>query len=92
MPSKSNYICVECELEMRPLKNGVFAEEHCDYDKPYKIWHCDLWQCPKCGRQILAGFGLDPVAEHFDKEKYEKFLPLITHHIRETILSTILKI
>ena len=36
---------------------------------PYKVWHGDLWHCPTCGAQIIAGVGREPEAvqheEHF---------------------------
>lgn len=85
MPSRSNYICVACEFEMRPEKNAIFVEEHSGFDGRYKIWHADLWKCPNCGFELIAGFGKDALAEHFETEKYEILLTRVTHHIRETL-------
>lgn len=82
MPSISNYICVKCEREMRPKKNGIIVEEHSDHDKPYKIWEADLWACLHCGIEIIAGFGQNPAAEHY-MEGYNKLLPHVKYHIRE---------
>lgn len=34
---------------------------------PYQIWHSDMWKCPTCGVEVLAGFGRAPVYErHMD--------------------------
>jgi hypothetical protein len=27
----------------------------------YRIWHCDIYKCPKCGKEICYGFGDKPV-------------------------------
>lgn len=84
MPSLSNYICVKCEKEMRPKKNGIYVEEHIGYDQPYKIWHADLWECLMCGIQIIAGFSRNPVAENYETENYNRIKPEVEFHIRET--------
>ena len=84
MPSKSNYICVQCEREMINAKSGVLVEEHMDYNQPYKIWCADLRRCEGCGTEIIAGFGYNPVVEHFEKEEYEKVRPGVRYHIRES--------
>jgi hypothetical protein len=48
---------------MRPEKNGMVVQQNAVYG-PYRIWHCDKWKCPKCGVEILVGFGDQPVADH----------------------------
>lgn len=83
MPSLSNYICVKCEKEMRPKKNGIWVEEHSGYDNPYKIWRADLWYCPNCNTEIISGFGFNEVSEHFETDEYDKLKEKVTHHIRE---------
>ncbi len=83
MPSISNYVCVKCEKEMRPEKNGIYIEEHIGYDDPYRIWHADLWKCLDCNAQVIVGFGLNPLACDFETEKYDKFLKSVKYHIRE---------
>ena len=84
MPSKGNYVCVKCEIELRPEKNGVYVEEHRGHNQPYKIWHADLLACPICDFQIITGFGRNRLAEHYETEKYEKLLPRVNFHIRGT--------
>jgi len=77
------YVCAKCNIryepkrnrsatEMRPKKNGVYVIEMADFG-PYKVWHADLWECPKCGHLTIAGFGTEPMAEHYD-EKFQKVL------------------
>lgn len=73
------YVCAMCNklyepkgTEMRPKKNGVYVIEMAEFG-PYKVWLSDLWECPKCGHQVIAGFGIEPVAEHFE-EKFAKAL------------------
>lgn len=39
---------------------------------PYKLWHADLWACPGCSFEIVAGFAMNPFAEHFEKDFAEK--------------------
>ena len=76
-------VCVSCEVQFRPEKNGVFVEECRGYDEDYKIWHADRYECPVCGVQIIAGFGNKPVVEHYDKAKYATLLPKVEHRNRE---------
>ena len=83
MPTKSNYICVKCEREMFNRKSGVIVEEHIGHNQPYKIWCADLRECGSCGFQIIAGFGHNPIVEHFEKEKYAELQPKVQYHIRE---------
>lgn len=70
------YVCAECDIryepkrsasatEMRPRKNGVYVIEMADFG-PYKVWLADLWECPKCGHQTIAGFGIEALAEHYE--------------------------
>ena len=77
------YVCAKCENkyvprltglgnEMKPKKNGVHVIEMADFG-PYKVWLADLWICPKCGHKTIAGFGVEPLAEHYE-EKFAKIL------------------
>jgi hypothetical protein len=34
--------------------------------QPYKVWAGDLWECPDCGAQIIAGTGQNAIAEHYE--------------------------
>jgi hypothetical protein len=50
--------CAKCEVDLRPEKNGVWLIEMFQHDtEPYSIWHADLWKCPKCGVEIVSGYG-----------------------------------
>ncbi len=31
--------------------------------KPYRVWNSDLWECAKCGNQIVVGHAHKPFAE-----------------------------
>jgi hypothetical protein len=64
MPTSSNYLC-GCGRFMRPKKNSVTVEELTEDGAPYKLWDADLWECPECGVEIIAGFGQGPIAEHY---------------------------
>ena len=60
MGLKREIICPECGEIMQVKKNGVVVKM-----KNYSgFFRADLFQCPKCGKQILAGFG----SEYFDHE------------------------
>lgn len=61
-------VCVKCEIEFRPEKNGVHVHELMRNDTAvYKIWDADLWKCPGCGILVVAGFGQKPLAEYFEE-------------------------
>jgi hypothetical protein len=49
-------VCVECRCEMRCEKNDVRVLIRGE------IWSGDLWECPHCGRHVVAGFGARPLA------------------------------
>lgn len=76
------YICTKCEIRMRPEKNDVHVEEYAG-NGPYKIWSADLWKCPSCGIEIIAGFGFNPLVEHFQEKLYADFKKGVTHRILE---------
>ena len=49
-------VCVKCQCEMKPEKNGVQVIEIAVDRKPYEIWDADKWKCPICGIEIMLGF------------------------------------
>ena len=62
-------ICVNCEVEYKPDKNGVYLLEMAwQPPQPYKIWHADMLCCPDCLHQIVAGFGNQAMAEHYQDD------------------------
>lgn len=66
-------VCVECLVEMKPEKNGVYIELRTP--QPYQIWSGDMWKCPNCKRKVVSGYGRAPVAEHFDETLFRSFRP-----------------
>lgn len=62
-------VCVECEIEFKPYKNGIMVAEMFQKNKIYKIWSADEWECPICHKKIVYGFGSSPVCEHFEIDK-----------------------
>lgn len=50
--SDTRPICLPCEVSMYPEKNGVVIKYSHD-----GFQNGDLYKCPKCGRQIIVGFG-----------------------------------
>lgn len=59
-------VCVKCEVEFKLEHSGVVVVEMFQKDKDiYKIWQADLWKCPKCGTEIVYGFGDKPLMEHW---------------------------
>lgn len=65
-------VCVNCETELKPEVNGVVVVETMLVREPYKLWRADLWKCPGCGFEVVAGFGNRPTAEHFEEGFSEK--------------------
>jgi hypothetical protein len=40
-------------------------------EAPYRLWRADLWACPGCDAQVVAGFsdnGFLLIAEHYQRE------------------------
>ena len=64
-------VCRLCLRWFRRMHVGVYVEERtrvAGESVPYRLWHADLHECPSCGYQIVAGFGTEPVAEHYEPE------------------------
>jgi primosomal protein N' len=66
------YMCAECQVEMRCKTNEVYVIEKATFG-PCNVWSADLWQCPQCGHKTIAGFGLEPLAEHY-QDRFEGIL------------------
>ena len=67
-------VCCNCQTELEIEKNGVsVVEMFSQPPQPYRIWSADLWKCPQCQNEIVAGFGMQPLAEHF-QEKFNDIL------------------
>lgn len=52
-------ICPQCQIELRPLKNGVVVVEMSTCG-PLAIWRGDAWHCPKCKKSAIIGLGDEP--------------------------------
>jgi len=76
-----NPICVPCERFFRVKKTGFHFMEGMPTSndappgrkepenwKPYKLWVGDLFECPECGSQVVSGFGLGPIREHYQED------------------------
>lgn len=64
-------VCVKCEKEFYPFHNGAFLVEiYHNNEFVYKIWHCDIYQCPECKVKIVYGYGENPILTNVDGEEY----------------------
>jgi acetone carboxylase gamma subunit len=60
-------VCPSCQLQMRPKDTGVAVETMADFGS-YQVHMADLYVCPDCEHEVLAGFGAHPIAEHFQPD------------------------
>jgi len=68
-------VCTNCNVELRPVENGVHVHEMCFHNTEiYKIWSADLWGCPLCPVQVVAGFAERPLAVRHEPEKLQAVL------------------
>ena len=74
-------ICVKCELEMRPKKNGITVEEMAAAVGSYRLVMADLWACPQCSFEVVTGRAINPLAEHFE-DRYRAELAMHEDLIR----------
>ena len=56
-------VCVKCEVEYRPHKNGVYVKEIRLDGSFYKLWSADIWKCPGCGHELVWGYGHSPLVQ-----------------------------
>lgn len=79
-------VCLTCEVEMAPDKNGAFVKAQTRNDEgtptDYYIIAADRWRCPLCGTAFIAGFARKPVAEHFQPDSMSKLEPHVEHTFR----------
>ncbi len=76
----AGYACVPCQTYLRPRKNEIVVLETDDRHKPYKIWLADLWECPDCSHQVILGYGLHAISEHY-MIGFDQYLKQVTHTI-----------
>ena len=48
--------CASCQTYYAARQNGVYVLETMDDGTPYKVWQADLYECPSCGHQLVAGY------------------------------------
>jgi len=76
-----NMVCAKCECELKPKSNDVRVVEYfLKPPKPYKIWCADLWVCPKCGVEIVSGFGFKSLSEHYETTFQDTLSDSISNH------------
>ncbi len=65
-------ICVDCQIDMMPLKNN-FVVEIMAGAEPYQKVAADKFGCPNCNIEVVVGFAPKPLAEswqaHYGVEK-----------------------
>jgi len=67
-------ICAKCRIEFRVLENGIMVIDMAwQPPKPCRLIHADLFECPICKKQIVSGFALKPLAEHYEN-RFERWL------------------
>ena len=62
------YACATCSTMLRPRKNDITVHVTMSDGQPYQIWSADLWECPKCGTQVVLGYGQHAWAEHYQPD------------------------
>ena len=65
-------VCPQCECEMRPERNEVGVLDMAEFG-PCELYDADLWKCPKCGKEVIGGFGNGPMVRHHD-EGFARFV------------------
>lgn len=62
-------VCVQCQARMGVKRMGVAVVETAGIPaKPWRLWRADLLQCPICGKELLAHFSHEPVAEQHHED------------------------
>lgn len=81
-------VCVKCDCELRPETNGVGVLDMVErgreqgkdatfvHYEPYELYDADLWKCPKCGMEVVGGFGYNPISAHYEAD----FQKMIKHY------------
>ena len=60
-------VCVKCKCELRPETNGIGVLDMND-NGAYELWDADKWKCPKCGIEVVGGFGNNYISAHFEED------------------------
>lgn len=66
-------VCTKCEVEFVCALSGAVTIETASFGA-YKVWSSDIWTCPKCGVEVVAGFGQRPLREDHYASDFEEWL------------------
>lgn len=78
MPHIPRAVCLTCNREMKPNKNGVNVLAHAGFG-PYYVVQADVWECELCEQLVLLGFGNQPLAEHFHGPRFQNARERVEH-------------
>ena len=78
------YGCVPCKTYLRPRKNDIYVLTTMSDGKPYQIWNADLWECPDCGQQVILGYGMHAISEHY-MDGFDTWMAEVTHTIEGSL-------
>ena len=67
-------VCVECEREYVCEENSINVADVSEQIE--QVWSADLWKCPKCGHQIVAGVASKPFLDRHERYFTEKLTRL----------------
>ena len=59
-------ICVDCQIDMLPLKNSFIVEVMAGA-RPHMKVAADKYGCPNCGIEIVVGFAPKPLTTELDE-------------------------
>ena len=74
-------VCVKCKCELHPETNGVGVLDVVDFGD-YELWDADKWKCPKCGMEVIGGFGNGSISAHYKAD----FEAMIKHYKDKDLL------
>ena len=83
-------VCVDCETELIVISNDTIVIETAlalPDDGIYKVYNADLWGCPVCGRQIVAGFGAVPIREDHYADDFKAWVNTLVSKTKNVIYS-----
>lgn len=64
---RTRLICSKCLQQMYVKEAGAYVLESTEGAlEPKKVFSADVWACPTCDTEVVAGFGIDPIASQHD--------------------------
>lgn len=81
-------LCVKCQVYLKCEKNEVrVLQTWSEEKKPDVVYYADLFKCPKCGYEIITGFGWEPILYWFDPDFNKKLTgedgPVFLVHLKQ---------